>query len=185
MTRDSVPGKRTELQEYLVYSKAMFCVTGAEDPSADGEVLSELDRNNNAALQTVWVECDTKVSHLCIFPSDGTNRIRFTGQDAHPSNLSRKRPAPRRHICYAVNPLYASGGEMSTALNCSLSRCPPKKDVIPSELASRGIYAPILPEMLIKCVDLSTPLRFARDDRRGRQPADKLQFENLYKRSNT
>ena len=22
-----------------------------------------------------------KVSHICIFPSDGTNRIRFTGQD--------------------------------------------------------------------------------------------------------
>ena len=33
------------------------------------------------ALQSVWVQCDTLgVSHICIFPSDGTNRIRFTGK---------------------------------------------------------------------------------------------------------
>ena len=35
---------------------------------------------------------------ILIFPSDGINRIRFTGQGQKP-NLSRIRPAPRRRIC--------------------------------------------------------------------------------------
>ena len=38
------------------------------------------------------------------------------------------------------------------------------KNVIPSEPASRGICAPIQHGALDQCVDLSTPLRFARDD---------------------
>ena len=41
MTRDSVTGKRTEPQEYFVYFKALFCVTGAEDLSADGEMFQK------------------------------------------------------------------------------------------------------------------------------------------------
>ena len=58
---------------------------------------------NKVALQTVQVQCDTKeVSHLCIFPSDGTNRIRFTGLGSDPT-LSRLLLAPRRLICSASN----------------------------------------------------------------------------------
>ena len=37
----------------------------------------------------VQVQCDTEVSHMCIFPSDGTSRIRFTGQGTTLPNLSR------------------------------------------------------------------------------------------------
>ena len=33
-----------------------------------------------------------------------------------------------------------------------------------ASIASRGIYAPILHDTALKCVDPSTPLRFARDD---------------------
>ena len=47
----------------------------------DGRGFSESAIIKIIALQTVWVQCDTKASHMCIFPSDGTNRIRFTGQD--------------------------------------------------------------------------------------------------------
>ena len=32
------------------------------------------------ALQSVQVQCGLEDSHLCIFPSDGISRIRFTGQ---------------------------------------------------------------------------------------------------------
>ena len=34
---------------------------------------------------------------MCIFPSDGISRIRFTGLKPQSSTLSRMRPAPRRH----------------------------------------------------------------------------------------
>ena len=46
--------------------------------------------NKKSHCKPVQVQCDTaRVSHMCIFPSDGTGRIRFTGQDTVLSNLSR------------------------------------------------------------------------------------------------
>ena len=57
--------------------------------------------SKNIALQTVWVQCDTKASHMCIFPSDGTNRIRFTGRDYQVKSQPDASGSPKT-ICYAI-----------------------------------------------------------------------------------
>ena len=52
----------------------------------------------NDHIAAVWVQCDPiKVSHMCIFPSDGTGRIRFTGLDDGKSTLSRCAGSPKTY----------------------------------------------------------------------------------------
>ena len=50
---------------------------------------------------SVWVQCDTKASHMCIFPSDGTNRIRFTGRGYQAKSQPDASGSPKT-ICYAI-----------------------------------------------------------------------------------
>ena len=58
--RDSVTGKRTEPQEYFVYFKALFCMTGIEEPPTVDEMFQKFAQIKSAALQTVRVQCDTE-----------------------------------------------------------------------------------------------------------------------------
>ncbi len=61
----------------------------------------ELGSKKIIALQTVWVQCDTEASHMCIFPSDGTNRIRFTGH-GYQAKSQPDASGPPKTICYAI-----------------------------------------------------------------------------------
>ena len=47
---------------------------------------------------------------MCIFPSDGTGRIRFTGQD-YTVQSQPVSPAPRRRICFAIYGHYTANSE--------------------------------------------------------------------------
>ena len=48
-----------------------------------------------------------KVSHICIFPSDGTNRIRFTGQGMHAQSQPNASGPPKTYLL-AIDLLYPS-----------------------------------------------------------------------------
>ena len=48
---------------------------------------------------------------MCIFPSDGTNRIRFTGQSC--SSISAGSPAPRR-LCFVIKNIIPEKSDLST-----------------------------------------------------------------------
>jgi len=65
----------------------------------------------NTALQSVWVQCDTKVSHICIFPSDGTNRIRFTGKDYRIHSQPDASGSPKTYALCDLKLLYRSRRE--------------------------------------------------------------------------
>ena len=69
------------MQEYFVYCKAARRSIGEKDPATGKNHFRRLPNNKMYRIATRpgamrYIE----VSHMCIFPSDGISRIRFTGQ---------------------------------------------------------------------------------------------------------
>ena len=64
-----------------MYCKGRNGRNGGKGPERLEEIFVSLPKNENVALQTRLGAMRHKVSHLCIFSYDGTDRIRFAGQD--------------------------------------------------------------------------------------------------------
>ena len=60
-------------------------------------------------------------SHICIFPSDGTSRIRFTGQGSQPT-LSRFTGSPKTLFFMRSGDIIAKKRKMSTGIRKVKSR---------------------------------------------------------------
>ena len=71
-----------------------------------------------------------KVSHICIFPSDGTNRIRFTGQGCKP-NLSRSHRHPEDKICFCDGFIILKKTGMSTTQIAACRAVPIARNHLP------------------------------------------------------
>ena len=73
---------RCEPQEYFVYFKERNGRPVGKDPERLEDILGACPKEKTYRIANPSkVQCDTKVSHICIFSYDGTDRIRFTGQD--------------------------------------------------------------------------------------------------------
>ena len=82
-SRDFVPNEASEISEYFVYCgiSEVHRWCKRSDWAAKEEFFL-LPPNKVSHCKPIQVQCDTvPISHICIFPSDGISRIRFTGQD--------------------------------------------------------------------------------------------------------
>ena len=90
--RDFVPNEASEISEYFVYC-GIFEVHSwcKRSGRAAKEDFLRFPKIKVSHCKPIQVQCDTvPISHICIFPSDGISRIRFTGQD---TRLVQSQPA--------------------------------------------------------------------------------------------
>ena len=117
-------------------------------------------------------------SNRCVDPStslrfaqddkDGTlpDKLNFHKYAERELAISRAQPNGVSFTAHAGDALPVGAAPQTAVVVIGFSKQYCHNDgVIPSELASRGIYAPILAEISWKCVDLSTPFHSARDDK--------------------
>ena len=85
-----------------MYFKGLLVQSWGKRPAIHREDISRVcqNKNNRIAIRLGAMRFQ-KVSHMCIFPSDGTNRIRFTGKGYQAHSQPDASSPPKTH-CSAI-----------------------------------------------------------------------------------